>query len=209
MRRAVVFLLTLVVGCGDVGTPGTGGSSGSGGAGGNNGSLTLVFAPVAPTANNLTLQQARVKVEAVAVFGDVAPDSRTMITGETSIDMLGQPVSYGFPMAPQGLYSRVRFRLDEITFQGNYGNYQVEAQIEPEATIDLRDPVGQEVGPGHSAIFTVTIDGTQWFGNLLSQAVPSGDHITIDSLTNNVAVGQQIAHNAAAAISLSSTQGPN
>ena len=208
MRWVAVFALTLVAGCGDTGTGNTGGSGGSGGTGGSNGSLSLVFAPVAPQAPNLTLTQARVHLEGISVYGDVTPDYRTML-GETGVDMLGQPQSYAFPQAPQGLYSRVHFRQEEITFQGTYGSYQLQGQIEYEIAIDLRDPVGQEVGPGHSAIFTVTLDGTQWFGNLLSQATPSGNQIVIDSFQNNVLIAQQIAHNVAVAISLSSTQGPN
>ena len=207
----LVMALTLVAGCGDGGTGGTGGSGGgTGGTGGaTGGTLTLVFAPTTPTANNLTLSQAGVKVEGVAVYGDVTPDYRTMLTGEPTIDMFGAPFTHTFDQAPQGLYSRVHFRLEGITFQGTYGSYPIQAQIEYETNIDLRDPVGQEVGAGHSAVFTVTLDGTQWFGDLLAQAVPSGGQIVIDSFQNNVTVAQAIAHNVAAAVSLSTAPGPN
>ena len=173
------------------------------------GKLTLIFAPIAPQATGLSLTQAKVQVEAVAVIGDLTPDYRTMLTGETDIDMLAAPRSFVFDQAPQGLYSRVHFKLGDITFEGTYNGMQIHCQIDPETSIDLRDPVGQDVWPNHSAIFTVSFDGSAWFaGNVLAQAVPSGGQILIDSL-NNVAVGQAIARNAAAAISLSTAPGPN
>jgi hypothetical protein len=198
----VVASLTVLTGCGDTGTTPMPDATPSGGK------LTLVLSPVRPTAPNLTLSQAGVKIEGLAVIGDTTPDYRTMLSGEPNLDMLGPQVTHDFTEAPQGLYSRVRFKLEDITFQGTYNGMPIQGHIEQETIIDLRDPVGQDVWPNHSAVFTVTFDGTQWFGNLLAQAVPSNGQIQIDYL-NNAAIGQSIAHNIAAAISLSTAQGPN
>src|SRR5262249_23158520 len=100
--------------------------------------------------------------------------------GETEIDMLGPPQPHVFAQAPQGLYSRVRFELNEVRFRGEYGSNQVQAQIDKYvATIDLRDPIGRKVGPGQSAIFTVTFDGTAWLDDLLAHAESSDNQILI------------------------------
>src|SRR5262245_4061797 len=92
---AAVLALATVAGCGDDPTPPPGPDAGT---------ISLVFAPTAPQAAGLALEQARLKIEAVSVIGDLTPDSRTML-GETEIDMLGPPQSYVFDQAPQGLYS--------------------------------------------------------------------------------------------------------
>ena len=172
------------------------------------GQLTLVFTPTAPQATGLTLTSATVHLEGVSVIGDLAPDPRTML-GETGVDMLGAAQPHVFDMAPQGLYSRVHFRLEESSFQGSYNGTPIQALIEYEMSIDLRDPVGQEVFPGHDAVFTLSFEGTAWFGNLLSQTVPASGKLTIDSLTNNTTIAMQIAQNVAAAISLRTAPGPS
>ena len=150
----------------------------------------------------------RFHLEGVSVIGDLAPDPRTML-GETSVDMLGAAQPHVFDMAPQALYSRVHFLLEEISFQGMYNGTPIHALFEHETSIDLRDPVGQEVFPGHDAVFTLSFEGTAWFGNLLAQAVPANGQITIDALTNNTTIATQIAQNVAAAISLRTAPGPN
>jgi hypothetical protein len=199
-----VVALTVLAACGDNTTNPSSDASGGGGK------LTLVFQPSnPPQATGLSLTQAHVQVEAVAVIGDLTPDYRTMLTGETHVDMLGMPLTHVFDQAPQGLYSRVHFLQEEITFQGTYNGMPIQAQFEYETSIDLRDPVGQDVWPNHNAVFTVSFDGSNWFaGNVLSQAVVVGGQIVIDRV-NNIPVGQAIAHNVAAAISLSTAQGPN
>lgn len=199
---ASVITLTVLTACGDNTTnPGPDASGGTG-------TLTLVMqASNPPQATGLSLTQASVHVESIAVIGDTTPDYRTMLN-ETGVDMMGAPWSHVFDQAPQGLYSRVHFKVEEIAFQGTYNGMPIQAQFEYEAIVDLRDPVGQDVWPNHNAVFTVSFDGSAWFGNVLSQAVPVGGQIVIDGL-NNVAVGQAIAHNVATAISLSTAQGPN
>src|SRR5262245_11969207 len=62
---ASVVALTVITACGDNTTNPTDSAAG--------GKLTLVFAPVAPQATGLSLTQAQVKVEAVAVIGDLTP----------------------------------------------------------------------------------------------------------------------------------------
>ena len=172
------------------------------------GTLTLVYEPTPPQVSGLSLDQMRFKMEGIAVIGDVAPDARTMVGYEVEIDMLGAPESYGFPLAPPGLYSRVRCNVDEIRFQGTYNGLPLQAQIEADGmVVDLRDAAGRELG-ADSVTFEVTMDGSQWFANgVLDSAVVSGGQIVIDQ-NNNLAVGHTLAQQAVSSFALKPAQPP-
>src|SRR5262245_36342717 len=73
-RYASVVTLTALTACGDNTTNPSPDATGGGGQ------LTLVFQPSnPPSATGLSLTQAHVTVEAVAVIGDTTPDYRTML----------------------------------------------------------------------------------------------------------------------------------
>lgn len=168
------------------------------------GTLMLTFVPRAPSVANLELAEASVRVERIWIFGDVAPDSHMMIS-DADVDVLAAPRSLVFDQAPQGLYSRVRFEVERIRFQGRYAGRPIQADIETEEereTVDLRDLSGHEVGPGSSADLVVAADGSGWFDGVdLSTAQLSGDQIVIDAI-HNLALGQAIAARAIGAFSI-------
>ena len=178
--------------------------------GGNtNGVLVLEFEPIVPTAPNLALTQAKVRYEGCAVFGDVTPDARTMLSSY-EVDMFGGLVSHTFDQAPQGLYSRVHAKIDDIAFQGTYRGMQIQAQIDYDGLyLDVRDPVGEDVAPGKTAIFDVGIDGPTWFEGInFDTAIVSGGNIVIDQF-NNTSLGMAIASNVVRSMALKQPVAPH
>jgi hypothetical protein len=176
----------------------------AGGSTPNGGELTLDFAPTSPAVAPLQLTSAKLQVEQVTVIGDVAPDARSMIS-ELSIDLLSAGVSHTFTMLPQGLYSRVRFHVDEMAAQGTWNGVPLVVRVDfgdASSPIDLRSSAGVEIAPGHNGMLTVAIDGASWFGSrLLDGATQSSSQILVDG-TNNVAIAQALATRVAASFAL-------
>jgi hypothetical protein len=157
------------------------------------GTLSLGFTPVAPALSGLTLTRAATVLEDIAVLGDVAPDDRSMIS-MVNVDLTAAGLSFSFTDLPQGLYSRVRFEVDSLDIEGTWKGVPLRVQIQPEGYadaetndlfIDLRSPVGQELGPGHDASFPVTIDASTWLvASELDSAVDFDDGIRINNHDN-------------------------
>lgn len=173
----------------------------------DNGVLTLTITPADTAVTSLQLDSAALEVENLSVLGDVAPDSRSMIA-KANIDLLSAGSRFTFTMLPQGVYSRVRFNIHHVVFQGTWRGVQVQCQIEigddgVGGIVDLRTATGGELAPGHDVTLPVTLDVGSWFAdNLLDAAVQSGGNIQIDEY-NNTAIGQQLATRALSSFTLS------
>ena len=160
------------------------------------GTLTLTITPTSPATSPLALQQARLKLDNVSLVGDVVPDGRSMLS-DVSIDLLSSGMSFAFTMLPQGVYSRVRFTVDNVAMQGTWRGVPLTIQLEPLdgssiGVVDLRSSAGVEVAPGHDVTIPVVIDAASWFGGaLLDSATQSSGQIVVDA-NNNVAIVQQL-----------------
>ena len=122
----------------------------------------------------------------VTVFGDVAPDGRSMLN-EVSVSLLDSGRAFVFSMLPQGLYSLVRLRVHEVHVDGTYRGVPLHISFEDEssAPVDLRSPSGVDVVPGHDGTFSISIDDNAWFANqLLDSASASGGQIVITGQSN-------------------------
>ena len=161
-----------VAGCGDMKGQGPPGSS----------SVTVRVQPMATAVDGLQLSSGRVEIENLTVLGDVGPSQRTMVS-EFSLDLTSAGKSFMLSMTPQGVYSRVRFSLDDLNVSGTWRGTPFTVQIDPEdqPAIDLLStPI--DLTPGSSAEFTVSVDPAAWFGNdLLDGATVSAGQLTIDS----------------------------
>ncbi len=170
------------------------------------GRLSLTFAPTPPSAPGLTLGKASVRVEQMAVLGDVAPSAHATLS-ETEFDMLGSPREVSFDQVPQGLYSLIKFEVTRVELQGSYRESssdpkQLEGQINLSAWVNLRCPAGVEVAPDHVGLFDILMDGGHWFAGVpLDQLQDSDGQIKIDD-QYNVGIGQAIAANVAVSFAL-------
>ena len=120
-------------------------------------------------------------IENLTVIGDVAPDGRSMLS-DFDLDLLGATRSFTFDMLPQGVYSRITFRIDAIHAQGSWRGVPLTIQIEPEdgtpSNVDLRSSSGVELTAGHDATLTVRVDAGSWFaGDVLDSAAQSSSQI--------------------------------
>jgi len=124
-------------------------------------SLRLKVTGNAPRIDGLVLTGVNTKLEKLTVYGDVAPDPRTTMP-DTDVDLLqGATISYE-QLAP-GLYSLLRFVIDDLSLDGSYRGAPVHALFEfGETTVSLRSKDGMEVAPDHPGRFTVIADMTQW-----------------------------------------------
>jgi len=168
------------------------------------GVLTLNLAPSAPSVSGLSLSSAKIQIENLTVIGDVASGHASV--SELSLDLLGATQSFTFDMLPQGVYSRVDFRVDSLQAQGTWRGVPLQIQLEPgdgsAATVDLRSSSGMELAAGHDVTFTVSVDGGSWFaGNLLDSATQSSSQIVVDQY-NNTSIGSQILMRALASFTL-------
>lgn len=171
------------------------------------GSLLVTISPSSTPVANLQLQSASLHFQNLSVFGDVAPNGRSMLSS-AQLDLLGQPMTYSFEMLPQGLYSRVRFNVSEAQIQGSWRGHPLQIGIESDdlggAVIDLRSPSGVEVQPGQDGSFAVAESLSAWFdGNLLDSATPDANgKITINDDVNR-AVASQLSAKMVASFTLS------
>lgn len=185
----------LAAGCGQA--PGT--------ANPPDGVLTLEITPADTTVASLQLSSATLRVENVSVFGDTAPDSRSMLSN-ANIDLLSAGSRFTFTMLPEGVYSRVRFALERVELQGTWRGTPLQAQLEAEDdgganVVDLRS-AGAELAPGHDVTLSVSLDVGSWFaGALLDQAVASSGSIRIDEY-DNTTVGQTLVSRVLGSFSL-------
>lgn len=168
------------------------------------GVLTLDLTPSPISVSGLSLQSAKVQIEGLTVIGDIT--SARANPSELSLDLLGAMSSVTFDMLPQGVYSRVDFRVDSLEAQGTWRGVQLQVQVEtPDgapATVDLRSSSGMELGAGHDVTFTVTVDGGSWFaGNILDSATQTSSQIVVDQY-NNTSIGSQILMSALASFTL-------
>lgn len=149
------------------------------------GTFTFDLLPTVPAPGDLVITSGHLKLEQVMVLGDVTPDDRSMLD-EIDLDLLQPGRSFTFSMLPQGLYSSVRFSIDHLELQGSWKGVPLQISVEPDdAVVNLRSPIGQEVGPGSSAHFSVTFDVGAWFaGNLLDSAQVASGQIAINGQTN-------------------------
>lgn len=170
------------------------------------GTLTVSLTPTVPASGDLVVQGGQLELEGLSVFGDVAPDPRTMLP-QVHLDLPGMGKSFTFDNAPQGIYSRVRLDVDNAEVEGTWRGTPLHASIEPpdqSQAVDLR-AAGQEVGPGMSADFPIVFDVGSWFaGNLLDSAQVVSGEIVIDE-THNTALGTQIASNMVASFGFSTS----
>lgn len=168
------------------------------------GVLTLNLTPSAISVSGLSLQSAKVQIEGLTVIGDITAARAN--PSELSLDLLGAMRSFTFDTLPQGVYSRVDFRVDSLAAQGTWRGVPLQVQLEtPDgapATVDLRSSSGMELGAGHDVVFTVTVDGGSWFaGNLLDSATQTSSQIVVDQY-NNTSIGSQILTSALASFTL-------
>jgi hypothetical protein len=168
----------------------------------NPGTLTLKWLPVSPSAPQPSLTIESLTLEDVTVFGDVAP-SGSSIVREINVSLLGTPSPLVFNTLPQGLYSRIRFLVNEIHIEGTYNGIPLHIQFESEsAIVDLRSSTGQEVLPEHDGAFSISIDDNSWFANqLLDGATQTSGQIVISSLSNPT-IAQTLATRIASSFSL-------
>lgn len=191
---ALLVAVALTGGCGQ--SPGMQPPSG--------GVLTLNLTPSPISVSGLSLQSAKVHLEGLTVIGDIT--SARANPSELTLDLLGAMQSFTFDMLPQGVYSRVDFRVDSLQAQGTWRGVPLQVQVETpdgsSSTVDLRSSSGMELGAGHDVTFTVSVDGGSWFaGNLLDSAAQSSSQIVVDA-NNNTSIGSQILTRALASFTL-------
>ena len=192
---ALLMAAALGAGCGSA--PGTTPPAG--------GVLTLDVAPQPVSVDSLALTSANVSIEGLTVIGDVTPGANSTLP-DFGLDVLGATRSFTFDMLPQGVYSRVSFRIDEIHAQGTWRGVPLSIQLESEdgspATVDLRSSSGVELAAGHDATLTVDVDAGSWFaGDVLDSATQTSSQITIDS-SNNAALAGELLSRAVASFAL-------
>jgi hypothetical protein len=171
------------------------------------GSLLVTITPSSTPVANLQLQSATLHFQNLSVFGDVAPNGRSMLSA-VQLDLLGQPQSYSFDMLPQGLYSRVRFNVSEAQIQGSWRGHPLQIEVDSGdlggGVIDLRSPSGVEVQPGQDGSFAIDESLSAWFdGNILDSAPPDATgKIVIDENVNR-SVATQLSVRMVASFTLS------
>ena len=181
-RLLAAVSLTALTGCGN--SPG--------GSGPPAGTLTVDVAPMTSAVNGLVLSAGKVEIEGLTVLGDVAPDGRSMIR-EFSLDLMSPGSSFSLSMLPQGVYSRVRFNVDNVSVAGTWKSTPFTIALDggDNTIVDLRSN-GVEVTPGHDGALSVSVDPGSWFaGDLLDSAAVSQSQIVVN-LTTNTAVGAQL-----------------
>jgi hypothetical protein len=153
----------------------------------NPGALLITFTPAPVSVANLQLSSASVQIEALSVFGDVAPNGQSMLR-ESQVDALDAPTTFTFAMVPQGLYSRVRFNASEIAIDGSWRGHPLHVAVDMDlgSLVDLRSSSGTEVQPGQDGTLPLDVNAGPWFdGNLLDQAtVDATGAITLNALSN-------------------------
>jgi hypothetical protein len=166
------------------------------------GALTLNLRPTPPTRSGLTVHGGAMKLEQLSVFGDVAPDPRGMLSDATVPWASGLALT--FTELPPGLYSRVRFSVDEIAIEGTFDGAPLRVNLELEGLrVDLRSPTGVELSPGHDAALTVTIAAGGWLdGVALESAERDGGEIRLDENHNRDLLDDIAARIGAASFSL-------
>jgi hypothetical protein len=170
----------------------------------HDGTLTLSFTPSAASVSQLTLASAGVHLEGISVIGDVAPDGRSMIS-DLQIDALSTTgTSVKLPTIPQGVYSRVRFKVEHTSVQGTWRGMPLSMSLESDdgTPVDLSSSAAVDVAPGHNGTFSVTLDVASWFaGQLLDGATAVSGQITVDN-ANNATIGSQLKSRVAASFAL-------
>ncbi len=168
------------------------------------GVLTVDIQPAPVSVSGLVLSSAHMQLENVTVIGD----SSNGRLGEVSLDLLAAARMFTLDMLPQGVYSRVTFRVDSWEAQGTWRGVPLQIQLESgdgstTANVDLRSSSGVELSAGHDVTLTVTVDAGSWFaGDLLDSATQSSSGIVIDGVTNNPSVGATLASRVAASFAL-------
>lgn len=167
------------------------------------GALTLTLHPTVPSSSGLVVKGGALRVEQLSVFGDVAPDPRGMVS-DASVPWLSG-LQLTFSELPPGLYSRVRFVVDEITLEGTWAGAPLKLKLELDGAlrVDLRSPTGVELAPGHDAALTVSIAAGGWLdGVALDAAEREGGEIRLDDNHNLGLLDDIAAHVGASSFSL-------
>jgi hypothetical protein len=197
-RLLAAASLSAMTGCGN--TPG--------GTGPAPGTLTVDVKPAAVAVSGLVLTSCKLQIEGLTVLGDVAPDGRSMIH-EFTLDALSSGTSFSLSMLPQGVYSRVRFSVDQMSAAGTWRGTALSLSLEggDNSVVDLRSD-GVEVTPGHDGELALGVDPGSWFaGNVLDGATVASNQILINGTTNG-AVGAQILSAVPASFTLQDSTSP-
>lgn len=202
-KRSIVCLLALLAGASACGPPH--GMSPRGVA-------KVTFTPVPEELAELTLDVAAMRLLGVEVYGAAAPPPSPPARGpgprppppppppmprDATLDALSTGVSLGYANLPRGLYSRLRFVLEDVELRGTWRTTPFEAHLATfrGESVDLRAAMGKELGPGQDVEFTVTVDVERWFAaDLLDAAVAAGGTITCDE-QNNPMVADKLLDN--------------
>jgi hypothetical protein len=124
-------------------------------------SLQLNLSAAAPKVDGLVLSDGSLEFERPSLFGDVAPDSRTMAL-ETGVSLQNGSHDLSFPLAPYGLYSRAQFSIGDTRAHGTWQGTPFVVAFEAETTkIDLPGPT-LDYEPGMSAHFVIALEVGSW-----------------------------------------------
>lgn len=170
------------------------------------GVLTVTLTTTAP-ARGPTVIGGSLRLEDVSIRGDVAPDDRSERT-EIRLSLVGTQTVATFSALPPGIYSRLRFYVDGVVLEGDYGERRLhvdygEQPTEPDvAMVDLAATTPLEILPGQSGNFQLLLDLGKWFGDGdLDGAEFEGDDIYLDG-THNLGLAQTIGGRLADSFSL-------
>lgn len=149
------------------------------------GALKVTLVPRAPKVSDLSFEAGAVRLTGLTVLGDVAPDGRAMVP-ELALDLRGPGKSVTLPRLPQGLYSRVRFKVQRLTVKGEYDGDDLSLELSRvDMAVDLRAISGEEIAPGVDGEFQIVLDASAWFAGVdLSEAKRYDGEIEIDDEHN-------------------------
>lgn len=177
-------LLLVVASCGGRPLP----SASSSGAG----TVTISFAGVQLAAGPLDVGAASIVLKDVSLYGDVQAAPSFQLP-DVSVDVLSASTPVRVMDLPQGLYSRLRFSVDQLHLSGKWRDWALSLTLDDgddddQLGVALRAPNGVELASGQTVGFAVTIDVSSWFAgvDLDDAEVDSDQTIHLDDDHNGV-----------------------
>ena len=196
MKRPLLPMIALAMSCGGVSSPSSTAALGT--------DLTLETAVTPSSLAGLAVSSGHLSLEGLSVLGDSPENDRSSLNS-LPLDLTAGMQSHPFLGLSPGLYSRLTFDLDDFDLQGSWNGMPLTIHYDIEDfPIDLLTSV-QDVEPGRSVSFHLTMDMNLWFTtDLLNRAQVDDGEVQIDFLHNqNIAV--DLIANMAASVSLTAS----
>ncbi len=196
MRRRLLPIIALAMSCGHVSSPSSTAAL--------NTDLTLETAVMPSSLAGLVISSGHLSLEDLAILGDSPENDRSSLNS-LPLDLTAGMQSHPFLGLSPGLYSRLRFDLDDFALEGSWNGIPLTIHYDIEDfPVDLLTSA-EDVEPGRSVSFHLSMDMDLWFTtDLLNRAQVDGGEVRIDFLHNqNIAV--DLIANMAASVSLTAS----